>query len=220
MRKFRLLSLLALGIAFIGVSCTKEGPEGPVGATGSQGAAGAQGATGPVGPQGPQGPQGTTNVTYSPWFLTGTGWTAGGATDFFWFSYLRAAPAVTQTIIDQGIVLAYMKGDPVAVILNPTTAANPVPVPHTTGMGFGFIDYYTFKLTPGNIRFVYDSDDAWSAADLATISFRYVVIPGSVAGGRTAEPRYEGFTANELKAMSYEQVSQLFNIPAEGTNIR
>jgi len=220
MRKFRLLSLLSLAIVFIGVSCTKEGPEGPVGATGAQGPAGAAGAAGATGPQGPAGPQGTTNVTYSAWFLTGSGWREGTAADPFYgevFYYPKAAPAVTQTIIDQGIVLAYMKGDPnlVAPAIN-----TPFLLPYTVGVGFGFIDLYDFTLSPGNIRFLYKSDFAWDLSDLAVISFRYVVIPGSVAGGRGTAPLYAGHSADELKAMSYEQVATLFNIPADGSNIR
>ena len=220
MRKLRLLSLLALGIAFIAVGCTKEGPEGPVGATGAQGPGGTQGPVGATGPQGPQGPQGVTNVTYSPWFVTGNNWKVGTASDPFYgevFYYLRSAPAVTQAIIDQGIVLAYMKGDP---NLDAPAINTPFLLPYTVGTGFGFTDLYDFTLTVGNIRFLYKSDFAWDATDMVGISFRYVVIPGSVAGGRGTQPLYEGYTASELKSMSYEQVSQLFNIPAEGTNIR
>lgn len=217
MRKFRLLSLLSLSILFIATSCTKEGPEGPAGIAGIQGPAGVQG---PQGPAGPQGPQGTTNVTYSAWFLTGAGWAEATATDPFYgevFYYPKAAPAVTQSIIDQGIVLCYMKGDP---NLDPAPASTPFMLPYTVGTGFGFTDLYDFTLTPGNIRFLYKSDFAWELADLAVISFRYVVIPGSVAGRGTTAPLYNGYTAAQLKAMPYDQVAKLFNIPQEGTNIR
>ncbi|HWR33084.1 MAG TPA: hypothetical protein VN451_06145, partial [Chitinophagaceae bacterium] len=134
MRKFRLLSLLALAITFIAVSCTKEGPEGPAGATGTQGptgATGATGATGPTGPQGPagptgpQGPPGSANVIYSSWAFEPGNW--GSDTTMLSLNggiakrFIVAAPSLSQTILDQGVILAYMKGG--------VTSANPVGLP-------------------------------------------------------------------------------------------
>jgi len=49
-------------------------------------------------------------------------------------------------------------------------------------------------------------------------SFRYVIIPGSVAGGRMVSGPASGHTVNELRAMSYQQIAQLFSIPPNGTN--
>jgi hypothetical protein len=214
MRKLRLLSLSSLALAFIFVSCTKEGPEGPVGASGAQGPAGLPGATGPAGPAGP-------GVTYSAWFLTGAGWEEPDPSDpddFHGevFQFNRAAPSVTQAVIDQGIVLAYMKGDPNLV---PPASNSAFLLPTTVGPGFGFIDLYDFALTPGNIRFLYKSDFAWAAEDLAVISFRYITVPGTTAG-KNAIPTYGGYTAQQLKAMPYEEVAALFSIPSEGTNVQ
>lgn len=226
MRKFRLLSLLLLGIAFIAVSCTKEGPEGPAGASGAQGPAGVQGPQGPAGPAGPQGPQGTTNVTYSSWYTTVTGdWVATG-TPPYWdnYRYNRTAPGVTQAIIDNGIVLAYMKnwlydsdGSGAVPLKSPTT----VQLPYVGDVFWG--DFWDYAIPAvGTIRFMYKSNAAWGPAALPGISYRYVIIPGSVAGGRNANGvnTYEGFTADQLKAMSYSQVMTLFNIPEDGSNIR
>lgn len=217
MRKLRLLSLLSLAITFIAISCTKEGPEGPVGASGAQGAAGVQG---PAGPAGPQGPQGATNVTYSAWFLTGAGWTATGVGPYgAQFLFDRPSTVITQVIMDQGLVLGYIKGEP----NTPSLSSQVFQLPYLVGNGFGFLDQYELVLNaPGNIRFLYKSDFAWTAGSLASISFRYVVIPGSVSGGRgiNSVTTYEGYSADELKTMSYAQVASLFNIPAEGTNIR
>jgi hypothetical protein len=210
MRKLRLLALSSLSVLFIASSCTKEGPEGPAGAAGAQGPAGSPGAAGTPG-------AGVT--TYSPWFLTGSGWKAGTSADPFYgeeFYFLRAATVVTQAIIDQGIVLCYMKGDP---NLDAPANATAFMLPYTVGPGFGFTDLYDFTLSPGNIRFLYKTDLAWALSDLAVISFRYVVIPGTISG-RNSTPTYGGYTREELKAMSYEEVSAKFNIPAEGTNIR
>jgi hypothetical protein len=207
MRKFRLLFLSLLSITLITVSCTKEGPEGPAGTPGTQGPAGAPGAPGTPG-------AGIT--TYSPWFVTGTGW-LDVAPDYGEILYFpKAAASVTQSIIDQGIVLCYMKGDP---SLAPTEAVTPFQLPYTSGIGFGYTDHYDFTLSPGNIRFLYKSDYPWTADDLVGVAFRYVTIPGTVAG-RGVVPTYEGYTAAELKAMPYSQVAELFHIPADGTNIK
>ena len=45
--------------------------------------------------------------------------------------------------------------------------------------------------------------------------YRYILIPGSVAGGRNANPGVggTGYTEAEIKAMPYERVCTLFNIP-------
>ena len=48
--------------------------------------------------------------------------------------------------------------------------------------------------------------------------YRYVIIPGSVAGGRMVSGPASGHTVNELRAMSYQQIAQLFSIPPNGTN--
>lgn len=207
MRKFTSLSLFCLAITFLAVSCTKEGPEGPAGATGPQGPGGTPGATGPAGPVGP-------GATYSPWFLTGAGWIEGDALDYnAALVFDKTAPGVTQTIIDNGVVLAYGKGFP----LGTNTAPEVVQLPFTEAYN---VDHYFFVLNPGKIRFLYSFAIApYEAGDLATISFRYITIPGTVAG-RGMATTYGGYSAEELKAMPYEKVASLFNIPAEGSNIK
>src|SRR5262245_28032284 len=101
MKKNKALSLLLVVASMFMISCQKEGPQGP---------AGPQGVAGPVGPAGPTG---TANVIYSPWFVTGSGWTATGASIYgARFLFDRAASGITQTIMDQGVVLGYIKGEP------------------------------------------------------------------------------------------------------------
>jgi hypothetical protein len=216
MRKLRLLSLLSLTILIV-ASCTKEGPEGPVGATGATGLPGSTGATGPAGATG------QTNVTYSAWFTT----TAANWVDTYqapyWalFSYPKAAPGVTQAIMDNGIVLSYMKNWTLLDDnFNPAKSATIVQLPYIADPDL--LDFYDFVLeSVGTIRYMYKSNfQTWSNTELAGTSFRYVLIPGSIAGGKGTEPRYNGFTATELKAMPYAKVAQMFNLPADGTNIQ
>lgn len=226
MRKFRLLSLLALATVFIGISCTKEGPEGPVGATGPQGPGGVQGPAGAQGPAGPQGPAGTTNVTYSTWYTTvAADWAAAGGPPY-WdnFRYIRTAPGVTQAIIDNGIVLSYMKGwvyDSDGTGFVPLHSPTVVQLPYFADVFY--TDFWDFAIpAAGSIRYMYKSNAAWGAGALPGVAYRYVIIPGSVAGGRgtNSVTTYAGYTGEQLKAMSYSQVANLFHIPAEGTNIR
>jgi hypothetical protein len=218
MRKFKLLSLLLLVIAFITINCTKEGPEGPAGATGAQGPtggsggagptgpAGPSGPAGPTGPTGPQGPAGTANVIYSAWFTSGA-WTGTG-TNYAYFD--KAAPGATAAIRDNGVILAYarLSGD----------ATNIRPLPATTGTGSAIILWNFLSTAVGNIRFSVENPAAIVNPSVAN-EFRYVLIPGTVLGGRSAGgvnvPTGVGgtnYTIAQIKAMSYSQVCRLFNI--------
>jgi hypothetical protein len=152
---------------------------------------------------GAQGPPGTANVLYSPWFLTGNGWDTTGASSYGAFALFdKATPQITQPVIDSGVVLAYMKGDPTTGLGNEV-----FPLPYSVGVGYGFTDIWDFVLnSPGNIRFLYKSDNPWTTAELATIYFRYIIIPGgvpAVQGGRRLDPR----------KMTYEEVCQAYGIP-------
>jgi hypothetical protein len=227
MRKLRLLSTLALAITFIAVSCTKEGPEGPVGATGPQGptgATGATGATGPTGPQGPQGPTGpqgpagTANVIYSSWVTLSSLRATFPVIDTTIPDFagtvkrdIRTSASITQAIIDNGVVLSYWKVGsnvgPVAVpYLFPVSG-----VAHIIGqiLSVGKIVYYFGRL-----------DGAATTVSLnGSGEIRHVIIPGGVAGGRsanggekTAEIKGQVYTESQLRAMPYSQVCSLLNI--------
>lgn len=222
MRKFSSLSLLFLAISFIAVSCTKEGPEGPAGATGPQGPAGIAGSTGatgatgatgpqgPVGPVGPQGPAGTANVIYSNWFsFATTDWVDTTMTNL---GTVRRAnkftASVTQSVVDGGVVLGYFATSLPAVgaytlpfITNTTPALN---IAHLATAGR--VIFYAGVVQTGG-----------GAVNIpATYAFRYVIIPGGVAGGRSATVGNTGYTADQLKAMPYEDVVRVLNIPANG----
>lgn len=229
MRKIRLLSLLALAFAFIAVSCTKEGPEGPAGANGPQGPVGANGATGPAGPTGPggpagpagpigpQGPPGTANVIYSSWATVGS---LGTIIDSVFADYgtckrwIRTAPSLSQAVLDQGLVLSYWRLVAVAPPGTPIYSSLPYLFPVGTQTYFlgglpqlNKIIYFTsiFGAAPAA---------GWSPN--ANAELRYVIIPGVVAGGRSAGIGGTSYDADAIRAMSYEQVSGLFNIPSSG----
>jgi hypothetical protein len=216
MRKFRLLYLLVLSFCFFTISCTKEGPEGPVGASGPQGPAGSGGTPGTPGTPGAPG---TANVIYSAWYTTVTGdYTATGVDPYTaTFLFDKAAPGVTQAIIDNGVVLCYMK-DFTTAAMAPSRSTDVVQLPYFSDIHN--VDYYDFVLNAaGNIRFLYKSLIPLPAATVTGTSYRYVIIPGGVLGGRPENGSTTSYSPDQLKHMSYSDLSRLFNIPANGTNI-
>ena len=222
MRKFRLLSLLALAITFLAVSCTKEGPEGPAGANGPQGpvgAAGATGAIGPIGPQGPVGPvgpAGSANVIYSAW-LTVANHAAvidSPITDYGTCKrFYRSAPSVTAGVLDNGLVISYWR---VTTVIY-STIPYQFPVGASTYY-LGAIPVSTNGASPGGkiIYFtsIFGAGAGWTPNSGAET--RYIIIPGAIAGGRSAGVGGTNYTADQVRAMSYEQVCHVFNIPATG----
>lgn len=224
MRKFKLLSLLLLAITFVSINCTKEGPEGPAGASGPQGPPGTPGAPGTPGTPGAPGPAGTANVIYSAWFTTVEADWVDAYEAPYWavYGFDKAAAGVTQGVIDNGVVLSYMKDwtyyDDVTD--GPLKSATVVQLPYLADIDF--VDLYDFVIPAvGSITYLYKSGaHTWTNTEIAGTSFRYVIIPGGVAGGRMMSGAAKGYTVAQLKAMSYEQVARMFNIPAIGSNIR
>jgi hypothetical protein len=119
---------------------------------------------------------------------------------------IRTAPGVTQTIMDQGVVLAFLQATPVT---------SPLPLSLNSGT-----TAYTlsFILDVGKVFFYISSPNTGSAAGVQTTNAaRYVIIPGGVAGGRNATVGNTGYTLEQIKSMSYERVAQIFNIPPTGS---
>lgn len=213
MRKLRLLSLYLFAISLIVAGCTKEGPEGPVGAIGAQGPPGSVGPAGPIGPAGPAG----SSVIYSAWFSLPLAQWADSTTP--WLGdisrAIKAAPGVTQSVIDQGVVLVYINtaaaAAPSSVYPLPFNVPNPVFAGETLQVGY--------ILAPSKIIF-YLADLIFP--DMTgfglTTPFRYVIIPGTLAGGRMAGGPAIGHNVDELKKMSYRDVQRLFSIPDNGSN--
>lgn len=191
MKKVRLLVLTIVTLILV-QSCSKEGPAGP---------AGAQGPQGPQGPQGGQGNTGTANVTYSPWFNPVT-WTNSGTANVY---YNKTAAGITQAIVDQGVVLAYVKFTEDAGLVRSLPAVT-----------FSGQVIWTYLISPGLIRFnVNPTSGTGGFSPSFTMQFRYVIIPGGVAGGRMSSKPY---TLQQLQSMTYEQVMELYHIPENDSN--
>lgn len=232
MRKFKLLSLLAVAITFLAVSCTKEGPEGPAGAVGPQGPTGANGGVGPTGPTGPQGPTGptgpqgpagTANVIYGSWVNESNSW-ADSVMPSLNYMHARvfnvACPGLSQPVLDQGVILAYVRG----AYSNNLPLAMPwtLPVSTTTYVETGYrpalgrIAYYFYIPTSSSSSSPVPYDRIGSNTQL-----RYVLIPGGVAGRnaggngtfeKVCDIKGVSYTESQLKAMPYTQVCSLLGI--------
>ncbi len=192
------------------------GPQGSPGPQGPQGVAGAQGATGPQGPVGPQGPAGTANVIYSSWvepaaaawrdtILSGSNYS---------INHINAT-SITTTILSQGTVLAYVRN-------KFGSNDGPFPLPYTQGFfsnnATGTISYLP---AAGKMFYTCYRHDNFNPTIQPTLrEFRWVVIPGGVSDNLFESGPAAGYTVNQIKAMSYDQVAVLFNLPANGTNVK
>lgn len=223
MRKFKLLSLLAIAITFLAISCTKEGPEGPAGAqgpqgpTGANGAPGATGATGPqgpAGPTGPQGPAGSANVIYSAWAISPYAQRDSTIDGTLHRLTHIDAPSLSAAILSQGLVLTYFR----------LGAIGPTQLPYTSTAGGASTSTINAFFTTQKIIIGRMTHGCFAAGCLVNMStsleYRYILIPGAVGGGRMAggEPTISsgpaaGYTASQLKDMSYQQLCALLKIP-------
>ncbi|WP_373523809.1 hypothetical protein [Aquiflexum sp.] len=181
---FNFISLLFAALIFYGlISC--EGPEGPAGASGQagpQGVAGAAGPQGPVGPAGspgPQGPEGAANVIASEWLnLT---WASVPP----YSTSTVTAPEITESVLNQGTVLAYFR-------LNPTsTSIKLMPTPiynNVTGAMVYIIDY---SIRVGSLLIFHGTplnESPGAATSFPDANVRYIVIPPSSSSGREHYP--------------------------------
>ncbi len=191
------IALLMLG--FVVVQCSKEGPAGPQGD---------EGPAGPTGPRGNVGATGTANVIYGTWasFQQAERDTTIDGTNLK-VNHIAASQQLTQGIIDNGIVLMYMR-----------FGATVFPLPYTSRAG-SRPNTVSFVPRPGRIfvtRFTHDN--ATPYLGFGSVQFRYVLVPGGVAGGRfadgekRAELNGEIYTETELKYMPYEQVCSLLGV--------
>jgi len=199
-----------------------------MGAQGTQGVPGSNGgvgATGPTGATGAQGPPGTANVIYSSWLPSPATFAANG-----WFDTTLStiglvsranftAPSMTQAILDRGATLVYhtFAAPPAA----PTGGANAQSLPYSTTVNLPPLQYIQVNYRPAVGRIIVFIKNATSTTSFGLLGghyFRYIIIPGTIAGGRMKDGVAAGYTIDELKAMSYEEVLKKFNIPREGSN--
>ncbi len=162
------LAALVLSLIVIITSCTKKGDPGATGATGAKG---------------------TANVMYSSWASLKMSYNSTDSA----YEQSITADSITQSVLDSGLVLTYIKY---------TNSAGQTQVESAdtymeTVLGLKSIQLYSY---------VYD---------LTGVPFRYIVVQGGTPlGGRLAAGNslIQGFTKEEWKAMTYEVVLERLGI--------
>ena len=97
-------------------------------------------------------------------------------------------------------------------------ATGTVKLPYVFGTVTNLMQY-NYLLKTGTITYFVANQTSGSATGVTPAGdFRYVIIPGGVAGGRLMQGAAAGYSVAELQAMPYEQLLQLFKIPANGSN--
>lgn len=207
-------TVIILSLATLFTACSKTGPAGPqgqtgaTGATGAQGPAGTNGTNGATGATGSQGPAGTANVIYSAWF-TPSAYTVTTIFGIINFNYNQSAPGITQTILNSGTVLTYGMLNGYVSSLWPTNQVGllPITIDYTEGATTN-INTWSAYATLGNLRinFVSSTNQYSSDAEIDHAhSFRYIIIPGGVAGARQSSPPPD--------YSNYDAVCKYYKIP-------
>ncbi len=209
-----------------------QGPQGIIGASGNVGQTGPQGNVGGVGPNAP-----SPTITYSSWVTT-TNWVTGGTGFNTRSSAVRTAASITASVISNSIVLGFIKNFPsltatlnnagILVIIPNQVASLPYTEAESNNFGppingiASFLSEWSFALnTPGSITFLHKSagvNFTVTGLNNSAIQTRYVIIPGGTLGGRFTSGPAAGYSVDQIKALSYEQIAVMFNIPASGTN--
>lgn len=163
------------------------GATGSAGATGATGAAGATGATGSAGATGATGAAGATGATGAAGATGATGATGNADVNAYLFSNKSISitgtnfnvPAITQPIVDQGLVLVYMS----------TSSSGPwYPLPYT--QGGTTISLVNYSL--GQISLI-------ASTNQTGIYLKVVVIPGnSLTQLSTANPHLNYNNYNQV----------------------
>ena len=222
--KFKSYLVMALGAAMLVTSC-KKGDMGPSGPAGPQGSTGAIGATGAVGKD--------AQVTYSNWMpanFAEIDYEADNSSTSSLYSYDQSIDALklTSDIIDKGQILVYFKssqGEVSSVNENTYIRDTVKTVDPTTHHVDTYETYVELKpvYKVGNIK-LYVNDWGWWGGDFSSdaeyfdhvnhngSAVRYILIPGVTPSGRIASGAATGHTMEELKKMSYAEVTKLLGI--------
>ncbi len=172
------LLIVITGLFFAG--CVPDTIEGPPGRDGQNGQNGRDGVNG------------NANVYYSDW-ISPTQW-AGKTGD--WYFDVND-PAITENIVEQGAILAYVSvpGDLYDLAVRPMPA-------YAIGANWEYI-----IPGPGTIEFLSDAIDLPGTVDY---SFRYVLIPSNI---RLKSASIDNVSIETLKSMTYKEVCAKFDIP-------
>lgn len=145
---------------------------------------------GDTGPAGTNGTNGNANVIYSGWNNLAMNLLA--STPDSVYGQDITADSLTQSIIDSGVVLTYIK------IVDPDTRQISI-----VNAGSYMEEFFSAKTI-----------SLYSSYNFSGLGFRYVLIPGGTKSGRVTASGIsiiQGYTKEQWQAMKYEQVIALLN---------
>jgi len=159
------LSFAILAMIFL-VSCTKpgpEGPQGPAGTNGTNGAAGTNGINGTDGTNGTNGIDGNANVVGTSTVALNSG--SWSLTSGQFYMATLTTTAITQDIVDKGVVIVYEQ-----------SATYWRALPYTSGIVSKF-----FIFTLNEVTVAWQNTDGSLTANPGNQTYRVVAISASVA---------------------------------------
>jgi hypothetical protein len=183
MQKLNRVGLVLVIMATSAILFTGCSKTGPAGATGLQGA---------TGPAGPTGAQGNANVMVDTFTLVSSQWLyndnyvlftgSGSYTEWFTRYYKATFSAVTQGVLDSGMVMVYMTPNG----LNNNQWS---PVPYTFDTGNGYAYDFVYVTSPGTVELEFYFGDETSSATppalstyvLPSYKFKLVAVTGTLA---------------------------------------
>jgi len=152
--------------------------------------------------KGDTGPAGSANVLYSDWFIA-TPWAQTTVFSMKNFDYTKAAPGITQNVLDSGIVLTFGKLTGYNTSVWPVGQVGQLPINLTYTQGSIQTDTWSAFATLGNLRINFVNNVNTYSNISTAHSFRYIIVPGAVKTGRRVD----------LRSMSYDEVCDYLNIP-------
>lgn len=177
------------------------------------------------GDTGPAGPAGTANVIYSDWFTTSP-WIKDTVFGIWGYKYNKAAPDITQKVLDSGTVITFGKLLGYNVSIWPTDQVSQMPISLTYVQGVTMTDTWSALASPGNLRIRFVNDKNYWTSIATSHQFRYIIIPGGKKTGVTALKQGEvtgsakqissndlSEVRNNFQNMSYAEVCQRLNVP-------
>lgn len=159
---------------------------------------------GDTGPQGPKGATGTANVIYSDWFIPAS-YTMTTIFGIKHFDHTRQTPAITQAIIDSGMVLTFGKLSGYNPQVWPAGQIAQLPISLTYVQGSTTTDTWSAFDSVGKLRINFVNNLNIYSSISTQHSFRYIIVPGGVkvSNGRRID----------LHSMSYNEVCDLLKVP-------
>ncbi len=187
-----------LMIILLQTACVKEGPIGPSGAAGTNGATGAQGVQGVAGSNGTPGKDGNANVQGQVFNVKASDWQKvfyTGSTIYYYYAVGFNVPAVTQSVVDKGIVMCYRSG-----ATTTSWAAIPYSYSFASGSTVKVINYDAVH-SLGKVFISLSATDDLPGVPTSEQNYKVVVITPQ---GREANP--------DLNWKNYAEVAKAFDL--------